>query len=42
MNGFWGVFWDNDDGEILTACLDIVGGTAVEFPVEYVSTYAEV
>jgi len=42
MNGWWGLFFDNDDGEILQACLDIVGGSAVEFPVEYVSSYAEI
>lgn len=41
MNGWWGLFFDDDEGTILQACLDIVGGSAVEFPVSYVSSYAE-
>ena len=34
--GVWGLFWDNDNGLMIQQCMDLFGGSYVEFPVEYV------
>ena len=33
--GVWGLFFDNDNGLMIQTCMDIFGGSYVEFPVEY-------
>ena len=33
--GVWGLFWDDDNGAMIQMCMDIFGGSYIEFPVEY-------
>ena len=33
--GVWGLFFDDDNGKMIQDCMDIFGGAALEFPVEY-------
>ena len=33
--GVWGLFWDDDNGVMIQTCMDMFGGSYVEFPVEY-------
>ena len=40
MFGGWGLFWDNDNGELMNECFSLFSGFAVTFPVTYESAYA--
>ena len=33
--GGWGLLWDDDNGEMINTCMNLFGGSAVTFPVEY-------
>ena len=33
--GLWGLFWLDDDGQLIDACLDLWNGNDVEFPLDY-------
>ena len=35
MIGFWGLFFDDDDGLMMNTCFELFNGSAVTFPVEY-------
>ena len=35
MIGFWGLFWDDDNGLMMDTCFKLFNGSAVTFPVEY-------
>lgn len=41
MYGGWGLLFDDDDGAMMLWCLEQYGGTAVEYPAEYESPYAQ-
>ena len=40
MLGGWGLFFDDDDGEMIQKCYALWGGLTVTFPVTFTSTYA--
>ena len=39
VSGFFGIFWDDDDGQMTNACFDLFGGVSIIFPIEYNSPY---
>lgn len=39
--GGWGLFWDDDDGAMMLYCMELWGGSYVEFPANYVSSYSQ-
>ena len=40
--GGWGLFFDDDDGELMRMCFDTYDGLHAKFPVMFESSYAEV
>ena len=39
--GGWGLFWDDDDGWMTDLCMNMVGGSNVQYPVYYWSKYSD-
>jgi len=35
MQGVWGLFWADDNGVMMSTCLELWNGNSVTFPVDY-------